>query len=335
MPQKVNLSLAIPRRNTNFYSKNYHSISKLYSTEYDIVKDYWITAPKRKTISVDVIMHKVNRKTKFFKRPPWMRKQFSLQEFRPRESPFIPTFLKAVVSNIEADCSDCHNKHLVSKDSWYESYNTTPLELEQARQYLRVPIERRLTAEEMDQYLQTISVRIQIAMLKEFLDLLSRKLLHIDRATFAEIASKPLYDILFRVNPKLKFIMIKIIAQLSRTTAETLSFMMIHILHLWEYSMTPQITKAVLCDKYGPLLIGFDEKIQIGIESSGKTPESTLLMAIMDAVDSRSWNTWGGGKVLDNFALLTPFERKRVCSKVTVTDALSDLEIDDYFNSTN
>lgn len=290
-----------------FYSINYHASPKLYIMEADTFDTTSILKPQSLSVSFDTILSA-------YKSPAWVKKTIRLTDFRPNKSPYVPVFLKVIILNIEMDC---HTKNK-GDDVWFKNYITYPLESERAKKLLKKPLtNRNMTEEEIHLHLRDVPMRVQIAMMKEFLHLLSERLLVIPHPVYVEISKRPLYDSMYRVNPSMKHCIAQIAMRLSRLQVDTLSFMMIHILHLWEYSVSPQITKVTICDVFGPLMIGFPSKVLIPLDSSYKTAESAIMSAVMDAANSRTWNNYGAGKLFTLFKLLTPFEEKRVCHQQT------------------
>lgn len=290
-----------------FYSINYHASPKIHIMEADTFDESKIIPSQSLTVSFDIILSK-------YKKMPWTNKKVRLTDFRPDQSPYVPVILKVLVLNIEMDC---HKKNR-GDDLWFKYYHPHALESEKAKELLRKPVDNpNMSEAEMTAYLKNIPMRVQISMMKEFISLLSEKLLLVPLPVYAEISKRPLYDSMYRVNPVMRDCVAQIVMRLSRLQMDTLSFMMIHILHLWEYSVSPQITKVTICDFFGPIIIGFQSKVLIPKDSSYKTAEAAILTAVMDATNSRMWNNYGAGKLFTLFKLLTPFEEKRVCNKPT------------------
>lgn len=286
----------------NFYSVNYHASPKLYNMEKDTFDQNSIQLNSSLKISFNSIFSKCKKKS-------WNDNKIKLEIVRPRGAPYVPFLLKVLVLNIEMDC---HTKN-TNTDAWFKNYIITPSESEKALEFLQKPISNpSMSEEEIDQYIKLLPIRVQIAMMKEFLSLLSEKLLTIPVEVYTKIQRRPLYDSMYRVNPQLKGCIAQIVMRLSRLKMDTLSFMMIHILHLWEYSASPQITKVSFCDFFGPLIIGFHSKVLLPLDTVNKSAEAALLTAILDATDSRVWNNYGGGRLFTLFKFLTPFEEKRV-----------------------
>lgn len=242
------------------------------------------------------------------------KKKIDLETLRPTISPYVPFFLKLLVLNIETDCHEKNN----DDDIWFENYKLTNLDRQKAKELVEEPINNPSMNEvKLEHYMKWIPIRVQIAMMEEFLSLLSEKLFKITVPVYEKIQQKPLYDSMYRVNPHVKRSITELVMRLSRLQIETLAFIMIHILHLWEYSMCPQITKVSICDFFGPLIIGFQSRVLLPIDSVNRTAEAAFLTAILDATNSRVWNNYGGGNLFTLFKLLTPFEKKRLCLKLT------------------
>ncbi|KAF6779859.1 hypothetical protein AHF37_00556 [Paragonimus kellicotti] len=227
----------------------------------------------------------------------------SLTDFRPLKAPFVPELVLYLVNEIEARC------HKTNWDKMFEPlrkyhYDARRLLL----QLLRVDNDYKTIRNILD----VSDNSVIIVTLRMFLNEFHNKPLHFSRSLLEELISRPLFDHFLRPNPELPGIVQKASLPTSRTHLDTLSFLMIHLLHALEYCPDPLFGKARLCNLYGPLLISFAERPRLHRPnfSSAHSEEAAILDAVLEVCNSHFWNHMTMLKIHKAFDHLTYSERQ-------------------------
>ncbi|VEL12723.1 unnamed protein product [Protopolystoma xenopodis] len=229
----------------------------------------------------------------------------NIADFRPLSAPFVPNLIRKLVNSIESYCYS-HSWNIV-----YATFSTDVRRMTWS--VLRLLLREWDNLDAMDLRIQSITPQLRCAVLRRFLGCFKVKPLHFYKKTLTQIVQRPLFDQFLRPNPQIKTIVRNAVLPTSRTCLDTLAFLMIHLLHAWEYASNPVTTKIRLAEIYGPLIISFADRPTILDRdvSSSKTEEAAILEVIMDVCDSHFWNNLSMLKIRLAFDHLTGIERRR------------------------
>lgn len=293
----------IYRRNCNFESREYQDRPCLIAfetegVERDEVKDFY-------TYKADLTFYRCPVKRR--KKPSWLRNESNLIDQKAIESPFVPMVLKTIVLNIEDFCAQEGNG-----DKWYEDLSFEKADRQLALSLLQKSFQIKQNEDNLEELLDNYPIKIYLCMLKIYLLNFPKRLFYINVEDLRKLCQHSLYDKIQRIKPHVKPFISNIVMRMTRTEMDTLSFMMIHVLHLFEHSKTPHITKTVICEFYGSLIIKLQEKPLVGSSTDLNTIEATILQGFIDSADTFFWNRFGSNRMLGVFRCLTPFEEKRL-----------------------
>ncbi|TGZ48622.1 hypothetical protein CRM22_010968 [Opisthorchis felineus] len=205
----------------------------------------------------------------------------NLTDMRPSAAPFVPQLVKVLINFIEKDCEP---------NSWQPILAHHGKLRRQADEHAAELVRNYSNTGRLETLVNSLDVNMRVATLRAFLGMLSVKPLHLTKTQVKLITRWPLYDQYLRPNKMIKTLVREVVIPQTRTTQDTLSYIMLHIMRVWKSSAPTQ--RSRLTEIYGPLLISFTERpIIIDRELSlDKTPESALLEAIMNVCDSQFWN---------------------------------------------
>ncbi|KAF5394755.1 hypothetical protein PHET_10354 [Paragonimus heterotremus] len=227
----------------------------------------------------------------------------SLTDFRPLKAPFVPELVLYLVNEIETRC------HKTNWDKMFEPLRKYHCDARRLlKQLLKVDSDHKTIKDILD----VSDNSVIIVTLRMFLNEFHNKPLHFSRSLLEELISRPLFDHFLRPNPELPGIIQKASLPTSRTHLDTLSFLMIHLLHALEYCPDPLFGKARLCNLYGPLLISFAERPRLhrpnfsGVHSE----EAAILDAVLEVCNSHFWNHMTMLKIDKAFEHLTYSKRQ-------------------------
>ncbi|TPP56944.1 hypothetical protein FGIG_11167 [Fasciola gigantica] len=240
-----------------------------------------------------------NRETRLFREP------LMLLSFRPLLAPFVPDLLRLLVNSVETYCYD-HNWSLV--------YEPLPEYYDAGEKALIRLIAVWHDQKEMKKIIKRISVPVRIVAIRLFLDKLAIKPLLFKRKHVNELVKVPLFDFFLRPHPRVRAVVQRAITASSAVHVDTMAFMMIHLIHAWEYAQNPVEGKLQLASIYGHLLISFSEKPELrGMEyGEGKSIESALIEVVLEICDYHFWNHLTSLKIRAAFKNITDFERVQV-----------------------
>ncbi|KAG5455165.1 hypothetical protein CSKR_203838 [Clonorchis sinensis] len=212
----------------------------------------------------------------------------NLTDMRPSGAPFVPQLVKVLITFIEKDCEP---------NSWQPVLAYHGKLRRQAEEHATKLISNYSNTGLLETLVNSLDVNMRVATLRAFLGMLSVKPLHLTKTQVKRITRWPLYDQYLRPNTMIKKFVLEVVIPQTRTTQDTLSYIMLHIIRVWKFSVPTQ--RSRLIEIYGPLLISFTERpIIVDRELSlDKTPESALLEAIMNVCDSQFWNHFLMSKV--------------------------------------
>ncbi|VDN29726.1 unnamed protein product [Dibothriocephalus latus] len=119
-----------------------------------------------------------------------------------------------------------------------------------------------------------------------------------------DIIKRPLFDQFLRPNPNLKSIVKHTALPCNRTTMDTLAFLMLHLLHAWEYASNPLTAKLRLAKIYGPLLVSFAERPVVLDQdpSDYKTEEGGILEVVLEECNGQFWDNLNSDSDYENEA---------------------------------
>lgn len=291
------------RRSCNFQSRAYHDRPCLIAFETEVVdhdqaKDYL-------AYKADLSFYKCNVKRR--KKPIWLLNESNLLDQKTIECPFVPFILKTIVLNIEDYCAKEGNG-----DKWHEDLSFKKSDRQLALDLLKKSFDIKQKNNEIEELLDDYPIKIYLCMLRIYLLNFPKRLFYISVEDLRQLCQHSLYDKIQRIKPHIKPFISHVVMRMTRTEMDTLSFMMIHVLHLFEHSKTPHITKTVICEFYGSLIIKLQAKPLVGSSTDLNTIEATILQGFIDSADTFFWNRFGSNRLLGIFRCLTPFEEKRM-----------------------
>nr|VZI03763.1 unnamed protein product [Spirometra erinaceieuropaei] len=253
--------------------------------------------------------------------------RLTLADFRPLEAPFVPEVIKMLVNAIEFDC------HSSDWDQIFATYDNLS---EVADMHACVLLQNWNQENHLKQQITTFSLPMKITVLRRILSGFKQKPLHFSRRLLMDIIQRPLFDQFLRPNPNMKSIIKRAVLPCNRTTMDTLSFLMLHLLHAWEYASNPLTAKLRLSKIYGPLLVSFAERPVVLDQdpSDFKTEESAILEVVLEECNGQFWDNLGMSQLRRAFKSRTRLEKtaiERGRLSVTEADEQSDVEKEAWF----
>ncbi|CAH8573230.1 unnamed protein product [Heterobilharzia americana] len=161
-------------------------------------------------------------------------------------------------------------------------------------------------------FVNKLKLDVKIMTVRLFLNELDNKLLNFSHSATMNIVQSPLLDLFLRPNKRIRGIVQQITLSQSCVQMDTLSFIMIHLLHAWEYASNPIEGKVSLGRIYGNILISFSEKPELrGLEPGEfKTIESVLLEAILELCNFQFWQQLTMLKIRSVFEYISDMEKR-------------------------
>ncbi|VDN40152.1 unnamed protein product [Dibothriocephalus latus] len=255
--------------------------------------------------------------------------QLTLADFRPLQAPFVPTVIKVLVNAIETDCHTASN--------WEPIFSHHSQLSDRADMHSCVLLQNWNDWHFLMHQITSLSLPMKIAVLRSILAGFKQKPLHFSRRLMMDVIQRPLFDQFLRPNPNMKSIVKRAVLPCNRTTMDTLSFIMLHLIHAWEYASNPLEAKLRLSKIYGPLLVSFAEQPVVLDQdpSDYKTGEGAILEVVLEECNGQFWDNMGMSQLRRAFAIRTTLEStaiERGRLSVMPTDVDSDNENDVWFS---
>ncbi|KAF5398788.1 hypothetical protein PHET_07996 [Paragonimus heterotremus] len=232
----------------------------------------------------------------------------SLITFQPFLAPFVPDLLRLLVNGVESYCYEHSWSAVYSPLNEY--YNEAVLAF---RQLIDISHDPRATKK----LIGRIQHPIKILVIRLFLNELGMKPLHFNRSLMYKLSQSPLFDFFLRPHPGLKKLVQNAALQSSCGHVDTLAFLMVHLLHAWEYADNPLAGKLKLAAIYGHLLISFVEKPELRGSGfgEGRTIESAILEVLLETCDYHFWNQLTVLKIRVAFDQESQMDKHRILSE--------------------
>ncbi|VDN43919.1 unnamed protein product [Dibothriocephalus latus] len=233
-----------------------------------------------------------------------VERRLTLADFRPLEAPFVPELIKMLVNATEADCH---------ASDWEPIFATYQNLRETADMHACLLLQNWNHQNHLKRQITALSLPMKIAVLRSILSGFKQKPLHFSRRLLMDIIKRPLFDQFLRPNPNLKSIVKHTALPCNRTTMDTLAFLMLHLLHAWEYASNPLTAKLRLAKIYGPLLVSFAERPVVLDQdpSDYKTEEGAILEVVLEVCNSQFWDNLSMLQLRRAFTSKTRLERTR------------------------
>ncbi|VDL95312.1 unnamed protein product [Schistocephalus solidus] len=253
--------------------------------------------------------------------------RLTLADFRPLEAPFVPEVIKMLVNSIEADCY---------ASDWEPIFSTHQNLNEMSDMHACVLLQNWNHQNHLKCQIKTLSLPMKIAVLRSILSGFKLKPLHFSRRLLIDVIKRPLFDQFLRPNPNMKSIVKRAVLPCNRTTMDTLSFIMLHLLHAWEYASNPLTAKLRLSKIYGPLLVSFAERPVILDQdpTDYKTEEGAILEVVLEECNGQFWDNMGMSQLRRAFTGRTTLEKAAIEKgklSLIATDVDSDNEKEAWF----
>ncbi|VDO03684.1 unnamed protein product [Rodentolepis nana] len=241
-----------------------------------------------------------------------IKHKLNLTDFRPLKAPFVPYIVKILVNFIEGDC------RTYGWNTVFTPSDSSQMEL--AELHACLLLQNRNYHEHIKRQVKAMSLSLKVDTLRVLLARFKQKPLHFSRQILKEVVKQPLYDLFLRPNTNIKDLVRQTCLPTSRTTMDTLAFMMFHLQHAWKGCVSNVASKTTLAKIYGPLLVSFSERPVITDQdpTSYKTEEAAILEVILEVCDLHFW---------DNLSMLKmhlAFNSKEDDSEVQAVDPLED-----------
>ncbi|KAM7533487.1 hypothetical protein Aperf_G00000121894 [Anoplocephala perfoliata] len=243
------------------------------------------------------------------------RRELSLADFRPNKAPFVPYILKSLVIGIEGDSR---------QQGWDDVFSPSgPSQLELAELHACLLLQNSNHHHHVKRQVNAIPLPLKVHTLRILLAGFKQKPLHFSKNVLKEVIKRPLYDLFLRPNSNIKSLVRHTALPCSRTTMDTLAFMMFHLHHAWKECSPALSNKATLAKLYGPLLVSFSERPVITDQDplDYKTEEAAILEVVLEVCDLQFW---------DNLSMLKmhlAFQSADGASEKEEPDTLEDLEV--------
>lgn len=231
-----------------------------------------------------------------------------LFDFRPLLAPFVPDLLRLLVNSVEKHCY--HH-------GWSLVFEQLPSYYQPGRMALIRLVDVWSDQRAMQKIIKRLPIPVKIVTIRLFLDQLAIKPLLLKRTHVNELAKVPLFDFFLRPHSLVRSVIQRSIMASSAVHVDTMAFMMIHLIHAWEYAPNPVEGKLRLAAIYGKLLISFSEKPELRGTDNGdvKTIESALIEVVLEICDYHFWNHLTSLKIRAAFKNVTDMERFQVKSE--------------------
>ncbi|CAH8602173.1 unnamed protein product [Heterobilharzia americana] len=246
---------------------------------------------------------KTSSKICLYHLPRIFRRPLLITNFRPLLAPFIPIFIRILVNQIEEECY---------KTSWDLIFKELNESYDEAKIVLLKIIQHWQNEKQLKYFVNKLKLDVKIMTIRLFLNELDNKLLNFSHSATMNIVQSPLLDLFLRPNKRIREIVQQITLSQSCVQMDTLSFIMIHLLHAWEYASNPIEGKVSLGRIYGNILISFSEKPELrGLEPGEfKTIESVLLEAILELCNFQFWQQMTMLKIRSVFEYISDMEKR-------------------------
>nr|VZI03764.1 unnamed protein product [Spirometra erinaceieuropaei] len=233
-----------------------------------------------------------------------VERRLTLADFRPLEAPFVPELIKMLVNSTEADCH---------ASDWEPIFATYQNLRETADMHACLLLQNWNHQNHLKRQITALSLPMKIAVLRSILSGFKQKPLHFSRRLLMDIIQRPLFDQFLRPNPNMKSIVKHTALPCNRTTMDTLAFLMLHLLHAWEYASNPLTAKLRLAKIYGPLLVSFAERPVVLDQdpSDYKTEEGAILEVVLEVCNGQFWDNLSMLQLRRAFTSRTRLERTR------------------------
>ncbi|TGZ72541.1 hypothetical protein CRM22_002031 [Opisthorchis felineus] len=226
-----------------------------------------------------------------------------LLNYQPLLGPFVPNLLRILVNSIEAYCYNsswnCMFEELLE---YYDRAKVAFLQL------LKLFNNDKAIAKLVDD----MEHPVQIVVVRLFLNELAAKPLHFNRSLMPELSRSPVFDFFLRPNLQMRKLVMKAVLQSSTCHTDTLAFLMIHLLHVWEYAPDRSTGRHRLTSIYGRLLISFVEKpyLRGATLGEGRKLEDAMLGVMLELCDQHFWNRLTRFRIRSAFNQLSCLEKK-------------------------
>ncbi|KAG5443596.1 hypothetical protein CSKR_102496 [Clonorchis sinensis] len=226
-----------------------------------------------------------------------------LLNYQPFLSPFIPTFLRILINSIEAYCYNSSWNCIY--EELFEYYNRAKIAFLRLLKVFNNDKAITKLVDDMEHPVKIVVVRL-------FLNELAAKPLHFNRSLMPELSRSPVFDFFLRPNIQIRKLVMKAVLQSSTYHTDTLVFLMIHLLHAWEYAPDRLTGRQRLTSIYGRLLISFVEKpyLRGTLAGEGRKLEDAMLEVILELCDQHFWNRLTGFRIRPIFDQLSCLEKK-------------------------
>lgn len=244
-----------------------------------------------------------------------IKRELSLADFRPHKAPFVPYILKVLVNAIEDDSKN---------QGWDDVYSpSAPSQVELAELHACLLLQNSSHHHHVKRQVNALPLPLKVHTLRVLLSGFKQKPIHFSKNVLKEVIKRPLYDLFLRPNPNIKSLVRHTALPCSRTTMDTLAFMMFHLQHAWKECSPALANKATLAKLYGPLLVSFSERPIITDQDplDYKTEEAAILEVVLEVCDLQFW---------DNLSMLKmhlAFQKADDIKEEEETDTLEDLEV--------
>ncbi|CAL8081840.1 unnamed protein product [Calicophoron daubneyi] len=224
------------------------------------------------------------------------REPLELVYFKPIAAPFVPQLLVLLVNSIENSC-------YISK-SWEKIFQPLTEHYAEGREALVELVHSYHDQEALKNTVRRLSLPVRIVTVRLFLSELNIKPLYFKRQQLEELTHTPLRDLYMRPNVGVRAIVEHAALSNSGVDTDTLSFLMLHLLHVRECVLNPLEGKIKLASIYGKLLITYVHRPELcGLDyGDGKTVDSALMEVILEICDCHFWDHLSGLKMKSAFA---------------------------------